>query len=649
MRHGLGHLGLGLGLAGAKGAASGEGGMTVAPATPVDIGAGAAIWIQSPQAISANSAPVVCAITPSGRLVINAQGISAIDLRGSTFQVDDHAVGTILKRASDSKLLVFACAHNGNGMYTYLSTSADDASAFGPETNISSQLGLSGYSYPSAEQMSNGDIYLFFRASDGSVKHVYVSKSIDGGATWSAATKLLANNGDSADFPPYFRIAGNGAKIGIACNDGAPDTTATNSLYYFEWAADAASDIGGNALSLPITPASDLTAIYDGTTTRSWVADLVIDGTGKPTIAHAVFHSTADIRYRRARYSGASWQEEEICTAGAALYPGQPHYFAGICIDPDDVDTIFCARPDATKINQIYRYSKGASWQGIQMTGQTTGAMRPQIVRGQVAEPRLGYQAGQYNAFTDFLVDSWLLDSTGGATTTDTGLTIGGSGDSHWGNVVYLVDFQQDGLTTTFSDQSASAHTAAATGAECFCVNGKLQNAGNSSYASTAYSSDFIFDGDFTVEIAGVEVKDLSLQNGIVSVYDTNSKRSWNMTYEGSLSPKRWRAVLSGNGTSTTIIDGNQTVTAGAEHYVTLERSGTTVRIYVDGTMLASGTFSGSTFDTSNIPLLIGKMSNAASTTTIDGRIRGVRITKGVARYANDGGHVVPDAWPTAA
>jgi hypothetical protein len=313
---------------------------------------GAWTWFNDPRAISVGGTPVVGAISSAGELLVYDADATPtpVDLRGSTFQLDDHANPSFLVRSSDSKIIAFAAAHDGSGFYTYLSANANDPSAFGAETNIDSQLGKDGYSYTNPIQLTgetNDPIYVFFRANDGTSDQYWYSKSTDQGATWGTPVQVLENDGDNVngDYPPYVKMVQNGdSRIDFFCTDGHPRDTATNSIYHFYYEAGAFKKIDGTTLTLPILPSTDLDKIYDGSTNRAWIWDCAVDGSGNPVCAYAIFGTTNSARYRYARWNGTSWDDHFVCGAGGYLYAVEEYYAGGITIDPDDVDVVFCSR-----------------------------------------------------------------------------------------------------------------------------------------------------------------------------------------------------------------------------------------------------------------------------------------------------------------
>lgn len=403
-------------------------------ADDIAVGDGAWCWLSDPRAISVNGEPVVGAISSVGDLLAYDADATptSVDLHGSTFQQDDHASPTFLVRSSDSRILVFASMHNGSTINRYLSSSANDPSAFGAASSLDASLGLNFYTYPSVVQLTgetNHPIYLSFRADDGTNRHYYYSASTNQGVTWAAATKLLSNNGDDSNFPPYVKVIQNGNdRIDYFCTDGSPLHTPTNSFYHFYYEGGSFRETDGTPLTLPILPATDLTPIYDGSSGPVYPYDAATDGSGNPVGLYSLIDDEGNHKYHRAIWDGATWDDTEICEAGGFLFSGS-FYSGGLAIDPDDTDTVFASRQIGGEW-KIFRYTTpdGIAWTGEQITDGVKD-MRPYVIRGQ-AEPRLIYFTGRYDNYIDYDTDIILIDSRKSATVTTGHLLIEGGTDS---------------------------------------------------------------------------------------------------------------------------------------------------------------------------------------------------------------------------
>lgn len=145
--------------------------------------------------------------------------------------------------------------------------------------------------------------------------------------------------------------------------------------------------------------------------------------------------------------------------------------------------------------------------------------------------------------------------------------------------------------------------------------------------------------GDFTLEFFGVIFDSIPAQGTLWSHYlATGNQRSLLIDYVATA----LRFVLSSDGTAagTVTISNTWTPTLATPYDLTFERSGSTCRIYRNGTMAQSGTKAGALFNT-NQNLYIGA-ADAAGTLLFPGKATAIRFTPGVARYNTNGSYTVP-------
>lgn len=222
-------------------------------------------------------------------------------------------------------------------------------------------------------------------------------------------------------------------------------------------------------------------------------------------------------------------------------------------------------------------------------------------------------------------------------------------------SVVLLAQFTGANGATTFTDQSNAGRTLTTAGNAQIQSN-RLELDGATDYVTAPDSADWQLSGDFTIEIFGLQTDNAAALQCLVSHYDAftpaTNNRGWAIMYRGNASPATLDWLTSTSGSSATSNTVSQTLTAGVDYDLCVERSGTTVRFYVNGSMIGSLTQSASTFNSSS-PLAIGTDNSRASTTSnlseLDGRMKAIRITKGAARYATDISYTVPNLpLPTA-
>lgn len=260
-------------------------------------------------------------------------------------------------------------------------------------TDIQSQFtGLSLFSYAELRQLdgeTNDPIYLFFRASDTddlANRTRWYSASTDEGATWSAPVEVMSNHYS------YWSIAQNGTtRIDFSAIDGNENNTAT-SLYHFYYEGGTFYDTEGNALSLPIDLATDLTPIKAGlNNARCSNGQIAIDSNGRPFILYEIQDVLGNDQYketRTARWNGTSWVEAKVCDMTDARALGG--------LDPEDPDQVFVPQEDVSGYFQIHKFTtanSGVSWtdEGA-VTSGTFNYRRIRIVPG--TEPRMVVMKG---------------------------------------------------------------------------------------------------------------------------------------------------------------------------------------------------------------------------------------------------------------
>lgn len=232
--------------------------------------------------------------------------------------------------------------------------------------------------------------------------------------------------------------------------------------------------------------------------------------------------------------------------------------------------------------------------------------------------------------------------------------------DGSFSSVKLLCGFNGVDGATSSSDESGSPH------ALTFAGNAQLDTA-QSKFGSASLLLDGTGDGvladntadwqfgsgQFTVE-GFVRFNSVSSDVYLVALYDTTSQRSWALAKgPNSGANATWGFNNSTNGTGTTgnIVSSAIATSTGVWYHFAADRDASNVlRLYRDGTMIASGTFSG-TYHASTGKLSLGGFttSGAMAGFYLNGWMDEVRITKGVARYASDSGFTVPTAaYPRA-
>lgn len=294
------------------------------------------------------------------------------------FEIDDHDNPAFLRRASDGRILAFFSLHTANGTYVNVSTNVGSAAAWNGPTNISSQIGGTRRTYVCPVQFSDGRIRLYFREHDLSDNPSWrYSDSTDGGVTWSSRTTMVLDSGKLT----YTQPVQTGDRIDfVASGHPSFDSPASIRHFYYDYSGNTYHKTdGSSAGSLPLD-STDMTLVYDGTTTKSWLWDIAISPvTGYPVIAYVTFpgNDGSAHRYHRADWNGSAWSSTTIAgddgyfPTDLGIDAGQAFYSGGIAIDRADTDITYIAREDGADW-QIIRYPGD-----VELTSGTGKRVRP--------------------------------------------------------------------------------------------------------------------------------------------------------------------------------------------------------------------------------------------------------------------------------
>lgn len=224
----------------------------------------------------------------------------------------------------------------------------------------------------------------------------------------------------------------------------------------------------------------------------------------------------------------------------------------------------------------------------------------------------------------------------------------GGAGavtDPNFASVVFLSGFEGTNGSTTITDESGAPHTMTANGTAQIATAQKKYGTSSLSLPAAADSVTTpdsanwdLGAGSFTIE--GF-VRFASAPGSIFIIHQyltTGNQRSWAVRLvSGAL---EFHGSSDGTGLGVAVLaSGAWSPSTDTWYHICVDFDGTTYRAYVDGAMVGSGTSTITIFNgTGNLG--IGARSSDGPVGFIDE----VRITKGVARYASDGGFTVPAA-----
>jgi len=209
------------------------------------------------------------------------------------------------------------------------------------------------------------------------------------------------------------------------------------------------------------------------------------------------------------------------------------------------------------------------------------------------------------------------------------------SGDPDFADVSLLLHLDGTNGSTTFTDTSSSPKTVTAVGsaqistAEAKFGQSLLLNDANTytNYLTTPNNAGFqMSTGDFTLEAWIYLISKPRNTAGILS--SGSASFGDNGGYFVVDSSNRIQLGIPGFA----VFGG--TISTGQWYHVAGTRSGTTTRIFIDGTLTSTGTSDSNSYNFSKDNLLIGRNGwDGSGSQAFHGYIDDVRITKGVARY----------------
>ena len=202
------------------------------------------------------------------------------------------------------------------------------------------------------------------------------------------------------------------------------------------------------------------------------------------------------------------------------------------------------------------------------------------------------------------------------------------SGDPYFGYNSLLLHMDGSNGSTTFTDSSSNALTVTANGnAQISTAQSKFGGAsaafdGNGDWLSSSTNSALVFGtGDFTVEFFA-RWNSFSSYN---SLYDSRSGGGSAAGFIILTSSAGVLSVYSG----TTFVVSSTALSANSWYHVACTRSGSNLRLFIDGSLAGSATYANNLTDGN---LIVGK-TNEALSNYFNGYMDDLRITKGVARY----------------
>src|ERR1019366_3111230 len=184
---------------------------------------------------------------------------------------------------------------------------------------------------------------------------------------------------------------------------------------------DSAGRIIRSLTNGPIVP-SEATRIFAGNSNNiAWIHGIALDKQGHLRLVYTVQKNAAgvpkgkagqDLRYHFAWWDGSQWHDAEIAFAGSTLYTGEDDYAGGICLHPDDPDTVFISAnvnpatgksPAHFEVYCGHTRDQGATWKWTPATRDSlVDNLRPIALSTGSHQTLLLWLRGHYRKFTDY-------------------------------------------------------------------------------------------------------------------------------------------------------------------------------------------------------------------------------------------------------
>ncbi len=399
-------------------------------------------WFQSPRALFLDHWLVVGSVASGVDGAANTGDIDAIvhDVEsGQTsivelhdrLELDDHASPAFVVRPDGRLLTVYGKHGSENHFYTRLSSGGsplkwESEQMFTPTS--ATRLTYSNLYLLSAEQ---NRIYDFYRGLDDSYKPSY-AYSDDLGATWHSGN-IVINVPSQQRHRPYVNYVSNGVDTLHLVYTEAHPRDFDNSLYHIYYRDGSLYRSDGtviDTLSHGLASPDQGTRIFQGSAQNvAWVANVVLDADERPVTVYSVQVGSQglptgqggdDIRYRYARWDGATWQDHQLAFAGSRLYSGEDDYSGLVLIDSENPSVVFLSTnsdpvtgdplvsaADGRRHYEIFRgltQDGGASFTFTEVTrDSSTDNLRPILPRpGPDGQRALLWLRGSYRSYTDY-------------------------------------------------------------------------------------------------------------------------------------------------------------------------------------------------------------------------------------------------------
>lgn len=342
----------------------------------------------------------------------------------SYFQPDDHNNPTFLA-LPDGRIMIFYTRHTDEPRFYYrISRRAGDITSLGDEKIIEVK---NNTTYPSPFILSDDP------------QHIYLCwRGIGWHPTIAKLSMPDANDDLKIEWGPYQMVQSTGArpyakyqsngkdKIYLSYTTGHPDNELPNWLYFNTININVGGepqlcDVNGKVLSTisegkfnvfkrdNYKQQYPLTVIDSPENSRCWVFQITTDKEENPVVAFVrISPDKKQHEYYYARWNGGKWHITDIADAGKWFHQSpqtENCYSAGMAIDPDDVNTVYCSLPTKNQLGkevyEIWKYTLNEAGEVTTKEAITWNSeknnVRPYVLPGSVgSDLRVVWMNGDY-------------------------------------------------------------------------------------------------------------------------------------------------------------------------------------------------------------------------------------------------------------
>lgn len=306
---------------------------------------------------------------------VNSKGDIIVFAHNPSKQISNEKVA-IQSVLADSRVAPSICAlpegrialfysKPGEGIYCSMSQKSKDISSWTSPVRIT-QISLSEgeYAYPTGI-WSQGLLHLFYRDGQGGISYLTSQDA----SQWSPVKTLIRSTVKNGH--PYIKAtADKQGKIHLLINNGNPNHHPQTSVYYIAYANGIFFRANGKQIATGSMELEQAEKIYDASTryNKAAIWDITINRLGNPVAVYSQFSNIYGMHsYWYSAWNGKQWESQKICDAYKSFprdkretnknfISTEIYKSGGICLDPQDANTVYLSRPTAN-VFEIEKWS----------------------------------------------------------------------------------------------------------------------------------------------------------------------------------------------------------------------------------------------------------------------------------------------------